>query len=103
MTTSCYEQQNQTLKCSKKIHILKINAMRYRVCIQFLIDVIHWIFELSGQGFTRDIIRNAIYLLEKLKSNMESLMKDKVIILMIDELDALITHDRKNFDVIIDL
>jgi hypothetical protein len=43
------------------IHIFRINAMTYRVCIQFLIDVIYWVFELSGKGFKRDIIRNAIY------------------------------------------
>ena len=75
-------------KENTKIEILRINAMSYRVCIQFLIDVIHWVFELAGKGFKRDIVRNAIYLLEMLKSNLDSLLKDRMIIIMIDELDA---------------
>lgn len=90
-------------KSGYKIYILRINAMRYRVCIQFLIDAVYWVFSQSGKSFKRDIIKNAVYLLEMLKTNLSNQLENKVIIIQIDELDALVTHDRKNFDVIIDL
>jgi len=31
-------------KSGYKVYILRINAMRYRVCIQFLIDAVYWVF-----------------------------------------------------------
>lgn len=86
----------------KKIQILEINAMKYSSCFPFLLDTIAWIFKIAGIKFNPKNFKNGLYLLEKFKSCLKDLLADNYYVILVDELDTLATHDRKDFDVIIE-
>ena len=88
----------------KKICILELNAMKYSSCYTLLEEVLDWIQKISGyQEFKFETNKNALYLLEGLKSHLPKILEKFCFVLLIDELDTLATHDRRDFDMIIGL
>lgn len=89
-------------KKSKKIQILEVNAMKFASCFPFLVDCLGWIFDKAGIEFNPQHHKNGLYLLEQFRSNLPEILENNQFVLLVDELDTLATHDRRDFDLIID-
>ena len=76
--------------------------MKFSSCFPFLLDTLEFIFDKAGVEFNKDAHKNGVYILESFKSKLKKILAKSKFVLLIDELDTLATHDRKDFDMVVD-
>ena len=86
-----------------KITVLQYNAMAFSLCFPLLLEIISNMYQNAGLEFDRSLYGNGTYLLEMFKLNIEKILAKHIFIILIDELDTLSNHDKKNFELINDM
>ena len=76
--------------------------MKFTNCFPFLLETLAYICEKANQDFNKDQHKNTVYILESFKTKLKKILEKSRFILLIDELDTLASHDRKDFDMIVD-
>lgn len=74
--------------------------MKFSNCFPFLLETMSYISKKANIEFNKNNYKNSVYLLESFKLKLVKILKEFKFVILIDELDTLATHDRKDFDMI---
>ena len=85
-----------------EVQVIQLNAMKYSNCFPFLLESMEKICKIAKVDFNKNNFKNSVYLLETFKLKLVNILKKFKFVILIDELDTLATHDRKDFDMIVE-